>query len=70
VRKYHFTAIFGSFKRKKPLKNQRFIKFIGWQGGSELEQKSAQIISMFVSHHEEILAMKEQVQMIRGLLAA
>jgi hypothetical protein len=70
VRKYHFTAIFGSFKRKKPLKNQRFIKFIGWQNSSERERKSAQIYSLFVSHHEEILAMKEQVQMIKEMLAA
>ena len=42
----------------------------GWKTGEETEQKSAQIYYMFINHRSEILSMKEQVQMIKGLLAA
>ena len=42
----------------------------GWKTGEETEQKSAQIYYMFVNHRSEILSMKEQVQLIRGVLAA
>ena len=44
--------------------------FDGWKTGEETEQKSAQIYYMFVNHRSEILSMKEQVQLIRGVLAA
>lgn len=43
---------------------------VGWKTGEETEQKSAQIYYMFINHRSEILSMKEQVQMIKGLLAA
>ena len=76
-----FDTISGTLKNERfepqiIIKNQEVTSenvtsvLSGWQGSSERERKSAQIISMFVSHHDEILAMKEQVQMIRGLLAA
>lgn len=42
----------------------------GWRDGSESERKSAQIYSIFVSQHDKILAMNEQVILLRGLLAA
>ena len=42
----------------------------GWKTGDETEQKSAQIYYMFINHRSEILSMKEQVQLIRGVLAA
>jgi len=42
----------------------------GWQDSGEQERKSAQIYCALVNNREKILAMKEQVQMIRGLLAA
>jgi len=42
----------------------------GWRDGSESERKSAQIYSIFVSQHDKILAMNEQVLFLRGLLAA
>lgn len=42
----------------------------GWKTGEETEQKSAQIYYMFINHRSEILSMKEQVQLIRGVLAA
>lgn len=41
----------------------------GWRDDGELERKSAQIYSIFVGQHDKILAMKEQVLLIRGLLA-
>lgn len=53
--------------QKKPLKAACKI---GWKTGEETEQKSAQIYYMFINHRSEILSMKEQVQLIRGVLAA
>ena len=44
--------------------------FAGWQNGSKQERKSAQLYRVLVNHRSEILEMKEQVQMIRGFLAA
>ncbi len=41
----------------------------GWRDDGESERKSAPIYSIFVSQHDKILAMKEQVLLIRGLLA-
>ena len=58
------------------LKNQGLAKNFanpvqsGWQNGSDQERKSAQLYRILVNHRAEILAMKEQVQMIRSLLAA
>ena len=44
--------------------------FIGWRDDSEIQRKSDQIYSILVSHYSEIMAMREQVQLIRGFLAA
>ena len=52
---------------KKPPQGRSFV---GWKTGKETEQKSAQIYYMFINHRSEILSMKEQVQLIRGVLAA
>ena len=42
----------------------------GWQDGDYAERKSAQLYCILVNHRSEILEMKEQVQLIRSLLAA
>lgn len=42
----------------------------GWRDDSEIQRKSDQIYSILVSHYSEIMAMREQVQLIRGFLAA
>ncbi|MBQ8672277.1 MAG: hypothetical protein IJ525_07140 [Alphaproteobacteria bacterium] len=47
-----------------------WLIYYGWKIDEETEQKSAQIYYMFINHRSEILSMKEQVQMIKGLLAA
>ncbi|MDO4162701.1 MAG: hypothetical protein Q4D80_06860, partial [Pseudomonadota bacterium] len=44
--------------------------FIGEQRNSELARKSVINLNFFLAHSEEILAMKEQVKMIKELLAA
>ena len=53
-------------------KRQVFIPAacIGEPDSKEFAQKSVISINFFLSHREEVLAMKEQVQMIKGLLAA
>ena len=43
---------------------------IGWRDDGEIQRKSDQIYNILVSHYSEILAMREQVQLIRGFLAA
>ena len=43
---------------------------IGELDSHELAQNSVININFFLSHRSEVLAMKEQVQMIKGLLAA
>ena len=48
----------------------KVVVFVGWKTCEETEQKSAQIYYMFINHRSEILSMKEQVQLIRGVLAA
>jgi len=40
----------------------------GWRDDGESERKSAQIYNTFVGQYDKILAMKEQVLLIRGLL--
>ena len=58
------------------LKNQGLAKKfanpvqIGWQKEEYVERKSAQLYCILVNHRSEILAMKEQVQMIRSFLAS
>ena len=42
----------------------------GWQDDSEIQRKSDQIYNILVSHYSEIVAMREQVQLIKGFLAA
>ncbi len=44
--------------------------FLGWQKEEYVERKSAQLYCILVNHRSEILEMKEQVQLIRSLLAA
>ena len=61
------TLVFVRHQPKNPAKNGIFI---GWRDDGEIQRKSAQIYTMLVSHHEEIMAMREQVQLIRGFLAA
>lgn len=53
--------------QKKPLKAACKI---GWQKEEYVERKSAQLYCVLVNHRSEILEMKEQVQLIRSLLAA
>ena len=70
---------FGSLKSYEPqildkkqevtLKNATSLQ-IGEPDSKEFAQKSVININFFLEHREEVLAMKEQVQMIRGLLAA
>jgi len=43
---------------------------IGELDSNEIAQKSVININFFLSHREEVLAMKEQVRMIKDLLAA
>lgn len=43
---------------------------IGEPDSNELARNSVININFFLSHRSEVLAMKEQVQMIKGLLAA
>ena len=58
------------------LKNQGLAKNFanpiqaGWQKEEYVERKSAQLYCVLVNHRSEILEMKEQVQLIRSLLAA
>ncbi|MBQ8436846.1 MAG: hypothetical protein IJX20_04270 [Alphaproteobacteria bacterium] len=56
-------------KQEVALKNATSLQS-GWQDGSDQERKPAKLYCVLVNHRSEILAMKEQVQMIRGLLAA
>ena len=42
----------------------------GWRDDGEIQRKSDQIYNILVSHYSEIMAMREQVQLIRGFLAA
>ena len=53
-------------------KRQVFIPTvcIGEPDSNELARNSVININFFLSHRSEVLAMKEQVQMIKGLLAA
>lgn len=53
-------------KRKKDKKSSFVI--CGWRDDSEIQRKSDQIYSILVSHYSEIMAMREQVQLIRGFL--
>ena len=65
-----------SIELAESLKNQWLAKIsaspiqIGWQKEEYVERKSAQLYCILVNHRSEILAMKEQVQMIRSFLAA
>ncbi len=51
------------------LKNATSLQ-IGEPGSHKIAPKSVININFFLSHREEILAMKEQVQMIKGLFVA
>lgn len=42
----------------------------GWRDDSEIQRKSDQIYNILVSHYSEIMAMREQVQLVRGFLTA
>ena len=55
-------------KRKK----DNFSSFIqcGWQEDAEIKEKSAQLYNVLVNHYNEILAMKDQVKLIKSLLDA
>ena len=64
-----FLLFFRKITKKISQKSGRYYQ-IGWKTGDETEQKSAQIYYMFINHRSEILSMKEQVQLIRGVLAA
>ncbi len=55
--------------KRKSRQNDDFAKR-GWRDDGESERKSVQIYSIFVGQHDKILAMKEQVLLIRGLLAS
>lgn len=46
------------------------VFFIGELDSHELAQNLVININFFLNHRSEVLAMKEQVQMIKGLLAA
>ena len=59
-----------SLKNKRLAKNFASLLQIGEPDSKEFAQKSVININFFLSHREEVLAMKEQVQMIKGLLAA
>ena len=61
---------FGNWTTKKSLKNQRLIQFLGWQEDAEIKEKSAQLYNVLVNHYNEILAMKDQVKLIKSLLDA
>lgn len=57
-----------SLNKKIPSKTEGIA--IGEQRNSELARKSVINLNFFLAHREEILAMKEQVKMIKELLAA
>ena len=65
-----------SFVPKIAFKNQRVasknatLLQSGWRDDGEIQRKSDQIYNILVSHYSEIMAMREQVQLIRGFLAA
>jgi len=42
----------------------------GWQKYTGTEEKSAQIYTVLINHYNEILAMKDQVKLIKSLLDA
>ena len=44
--------------------------FIGWQEDAGIKEKSAQLYNVLVNHYNEILAMKDQVKLIKSLLDA
>ena len=54
-------------KKKAPF---GVLFFIGEPDSKNIQQNKVININFFLEHREEVLAMKEQVQMIRGLLAA
>ena len=58
------------FKNQEVTSENATSVLSGWRDDCETEGKSGQIYYILVSHCEEILAMKEQVQLIRGFLAA
>lgn len=53
-------------KRKKDEKSSFVI--CGWRDDSEIQRKSDQIYNILVSHYSEIMAMREQVQLIKSFL--
>ena len=44
--------------------------FVGEQKENAFDQESVINLSFFRAHYEEILAMKEQIMMIKGLIGA
>ena len=42
----------------------------GWQEDAGIKEKSAQLYNVLVNHYNEILAMKDQVKLIKSLLDA
>ena len=58
-----------SLKNKRLANNFASLLQIGELAPNELARNSVININFFLSHRSEVLAMKEQVQMIRGLLA-
>ena len=59
-----------SLKNKRLAKNFASLLQIGELNSSKIAQKSVININFFLSHYSEIMVMKEQVQMIKGMLAA
>ncbi len=59
-----------SLKNKRLAKNFASLLQIGEPDSMKTAQKTVININFFLEHRSEILAMKEQVQMIKGLLAA
>ncbi len=65
-----------SYEPSQSQKNVRLAKIsasllqIGEQESTKIGPKSVININFFLEHRSEILAMKEQVQMIRSFLAA
>ena len=41
-----------------------------WHEYTEIKEKSAQLYNVLVNHYNEILAMKDQVKLIKSLLDA
>ena len=57
-------------KNKGLSKISQTLDFIGEPDSSKIAQNSVININFFLSHYSEIMVMKEQVQMIKGMLAA